>query len=852
MGNKAGGASVSYNYFGTLAGLICLGPIDAVRAIIVDGKAVWEGNDARPVGVSPPTDLNSTYDDFSTRLEPKWFSQGPAGREGYLRVYWGTADQPADAALTDHPAYRDFAYLVAHRFLFGREKSTAPNIEVVVTRKPVADTSLVPAVDNTLDDGQVNPVAVLAELLTAPYGAGLAVERLDAASWNAAAVHCRGNPTRYYCSPFLTDARDLRSVCASLLAMFDGALAWTGDGKLAVRLLQPGVNPGGLALLEAPLLVASPRIRAGSWGDIATQVVARLVDRDRKYKAANVTAANLVSQRMRGGEQSSQTLDLPHVTRTWQGRLWATEWVRRAQQPAVTVEVMCRPERVIGLAPGSKVLVDVDPEPGGSGMAQLAVVEERIDRPGKVGQPGQTVLRLVCDTLTTAVPYTPTGEPTDPEESVVDPIVSALLIPMGPPQGGLGVAVLASRPQADVVGYDAFFVWDTDGDGFLTDEVPAELGRGVGFAARVELVDAVSADDPEVTLYLVDASTARDVYLTDLAPQSELGAVTDELLIVIANVSPTFGRIVITDGRPEVEVMSVVTRTPAVDADTHVYEVLRGRLGWRSRDWTPGSNCQAWILPAKNLTLWTHPDMAELLRLDLVGTLRLGAVTASGTSESLLERTFRYPASADVAPRITWIAPSESVGTTAGDGSIALSVEIADYDGDLTGYRVHAELANGDRWEIVPWMPVGPTDSDAWSATLTFAGVGVHRVVVTAEDKSGRQTTSERFIERLASMAVLTAPTFDPPGGDKFGLWKVDVTITAGVPATKLQWVQGYPGGPLPAEVQWQTVLSPTVVAPISTGGRLWARSGDASGWTAWVFADYTARGLLRSGVVGT
>lgn len=832
MGGKNKKANPSYNYFGTVAGLICRGPIDRISAIIVDGKVVWEGNDARPASpVSPPTALNSQFDDFTTRLDAKWFAKQGSSIIGHLRVYWGTDDQVADPGLSGHPAYKGWAYLVGWKFLFGREKTTAPNIEVVCTRKPVASTDLVASIDNTLEDGQANPVAILAELLTSPIGAGLLPAQLDGASWQAAAAYCRTVPTLTYCSPLLANTSDLRSVCAGLLAMFDGALAWTPSGTLAVRLLKPGVDPGGLTVLDAPIFTVVPRLSSGSWGDIATKVVCRHVDRARKYKETDASAANLVAARMRSGEQATRTVDLPHVTRPEQALRWATELIRRSQQPGVTVDVSCRAERVVGLTPGSKVLVDVDPEPGGSGLAQLAVIEDRKDK-GNVA-----TLRLVCDPLTSATPYAPTYESTDPEASPVDPIAHALLVALGPAQGGPAVAVLATRPQSDVVGYEAFFVWDTDGDGSLGDETPADLGRGIGFSCRLDLVSGISDSATTADLHLTDP-TGPDTYLADLAPNSTLGAEADELVIVLANVDGGTGRVVVTDGQPEIEVLSVIGRTPAVPDDTHTYQVLRARLGWPARAWT--TSCQAWLLPADNLLGWTHPAMSELLRTGAVGTMRLAAVTASEEAETLTERTFQFPASADLAPRVTWVSPSGSQGVTDGSGNISLSITILDWDGDLTSFEIYALLANGDSWHIEPSMLMSPSRTFSWSKTVKFAAQGVHKVVVKAKDKRGIETTTERTVVYVTG-GTLVPPTFTPVGADNLKPGITSVTIAGSSPATKMQYslVPVGVGAPAGAGTEVATLSQ---ALSVQVPKRVWARTGDGSGnWSAWVSADYTS-----------
>ncbi len=63
-GSKSGGAK---DYYGSIAGLVCAGPVDELVAIIVDGKTVWEGPIKRTdVGVTNPTVEMVTAGDSET------------------------------------------------------------------------------------------------------------------------------------------------------------------------------------------------------------------------------------------------------------------------------------------------------------------------------------------------------------------------------------------------------------------------------------------------------------------------------------------------------------------------------------------------------------------------------------------------------------------------------------------------------------------------------------------------------------------------------------------------------------------------------------------------------------------
>ena len=162
-GSKGGGAK---DYYGSIAALVCAGPVDELVSIIVDKKTVWEGPIARTApGVTNPQSI------------------AVAGY-GCVVFYWGTADQTVNTTLTPelavHPPYRRQCWCVLKDFLFGRERTSAPNVEFVVRRKPAQ--AIVTGTAAVLDDDhQANPVAAIAELVTDPvFGLGQPSSLLDA------------------------------------------------------------------------------------------------------------------------------------------------------------------------------------------------------------------------------------------------------------------------------------------------------------------------------------------------------------------------------------------------------------------------------------------------------------------------------------------------------------------------------------------------------------------------------------------------------------------------------------------------------------------------------------------------
>jgi hypothetical protein len=160
----------SYNYFGTIAGAVCAGPVDALIAVIVDGKELWPGgkiwyagatitagqiwkfNHISFVALSDHTASTANQPGNATYWTEYTFPRGSnpydditiSGR-GVMRLYWGTQGQTVDPKLQstgnnyseEHPDYKGVCYIEPIDFLFGQETSTAPNIEIVVRRAPV-------------------------------------------------------------------------------------------------------------------------------------------------------------------------------------------------------------------------------------------------------------------------------------------------------------------------------------------------------------------------------------------------------------------------------------------------------------------------------------------------------------------------------------------------------------------------------------------------------------------------------------------------------------------------------------------------------------------------------------------
>jgi hypothetical protein len=207
---KAGGTG-QYNYYGSIAALVALGPVDALAAVEVNSTINWRGELERTAADNPAV---IDVPDLGT-----------------CRFYWGgsAADGQAgtDPLLTAganglghaHSAYAGFCYAVFEDALLGKAATSAPNIRFYVRRAPRQ--SLVTGAPAALVDNQANPVATIADLLS----------------------------------------------------MFDGYLRQNAAGLLELGIHTPiaAIDPGALPLITADHLTDRPSLTPRAWDDVPTR-----------------------------------------------------------------------------------------------------------------------------------------------------------------------------------------------------------------------------------------------------------------------------------------------------------------------------------------------------------------------------------------------------------------------------------------------------------------------------------------------------------------------------------------------------------------------------------------------------
>lgn len=846
-GKSGGDAAKSYDYYATFALVFRAGRVETIHTLMVDGKALWEGPVNRTDGgVSNPYTL--------TIADAKWVRPG-----GYVKFYWGEDTQTTpDAALTDHPPYRGFAYMVFHKFLCGRERTTIPNIELVAEAKAEPGSVITGSAN---DSGCCNPWAIAAEFLQSRHAAGLPAARLDATSFQAAYDYAAANSERKllsYCAPILTSRTTGREFLIKLLSLVDGTLRLKTDNTIEA-VFYP-IDPGDLAdiaLLDKNDFMSPPKIDSETWDAVPTGIILSFADRDRQFKRADQFVPHLLALQT-VGEARNEQLDLSDfITRGDQSAKVAAMIAKRFCVPRRSGTVTVRPEKAIHPAghalagepirPGDRFQLDIDIEPGGSGLAQLARCLGR-----SFGMTGGVTLRWESEANQPALPFTPTYTAPDIVDLEPTNITNARIIPL-PPQLWVNelpsIGCLIGRPDDMVVGAQVEFDVD-DGSGDF-----ATLGEQIGFAVY-GLLDGAYADTATGAIR-VELQDTRDIHLAT-RDVGETGAANNELLLIVYTIDGGAPNYIDddADGWPEMEIMSIQS-SAVVSGDTYDFTVLRSRLGTTVRSFADNASC--FIIPRSSLVAFAHPEFASRLQNADAFEIRLRSFNRFAAFEgALTDFHGRFPAAYNTFPVITWTTPAGSSASTDGSGNYSPDADVTDSDGNLIRLELfHKRTDTGAITKVLDAsfaatnaksLPDALTDAGI-STTVNFAGQAsadtVYLLTLRATDAAGNVVDSTRTILRgptSGSSSTPGLPSFNPAGGYNFAGQTVAIEITASSPATEIHHLAttSFSSTP-PVSYNTEPDLSKTYNYYFSPGSaiRIWARSSDGANHSAWVFQDY-------------
>lgn len=321
-------ATVGYNYYGSFAQAVGLGPATRLTRIIHGEIKIWSGD----------LDQTSRDADGKTTLTTTL---------GTLHFYWGRADQNQNAFLTAAvidfgsgpvslliPAWRNVIYYVAEDVSWG-DRPVPPSLKFEFERIPSGLTLSV----HHIGRDAVLP-EVLHDLLTnALYGAGSA--DVDSASFAVAGetVITEGIGA----SPYLDESTTLREFTGLLLNYIDGFLRYEA-GAVKLGLIR-NASTAGLPAIDETNLTDEPRPVNGGWSDTWNYTRAIFTDRENQWEESAVETWDDVANAAITSERVEEELRLPFVTRRAVAKILVKRKGIRGGIPAMQWEIEVLPSR---------------------------------------------------------------------------------------------------------------------------------------------------------------------------------------------------------------------------------------------------------------------------------------------------------------------------------------------------------------------------------------------------------------------------------------------------------------------------------------------------------------------------
>lgn len=545
-GGKGGGGS-QHDYYATFAAAICHGVVDTIHEIWMDDEQVWVGPIVRVAG--------EDYVDITVEAK------------GSIRLYWGTLTQITDpvlalhSAIEVHPAYVGLAYLVADQLLFGRNRNTAPTIECVVSRRPVAPGWFPsdPAIGN-----DCNPALVVWDLVTsARYGLGLPDTRIDQSSLNATAEQLEAEGLGL--SVILTRQASLREVLVQILEHCDGYHRVNPDGTLAIRLVRPVSASADLPSLDEDDLVDEPVVEPGSWADTSSGVQIKFTNALRYWKE-DVHAVDDASNLAVTGEVRQPVIERPWVTQPDLAARIAWVMALRGGLPRGTVSAKVRRSSVLDLLPGDDFKLFWGATTTCHGRLRVRSIE--LPRPGE--QTASLVAEVDNAVLNGA--YCPIPVYSAPTLTVLAPAPApfayAVQLPAQATAGNdpeVGFWVLS--PSA---AHEGWWAWRE-----LPDTSFEQFGQSGHFAGWISVDDPMPAAAPTI-------DKSASVRVTILAPD------TDFRRFPAADIAA--GRVCMFYGNEWIQITAATMVAPG----QYACAFIRGRFGTLRWNGTPGENAFLW------------------------------------------------------------------------------------------------------------------------------------------------------------------------------------------------------------------------------------------------------------------
>jgi hypothetical protein len=504
-GKGATTATVGYKYYADLIGIICLGPIDGVRQIIINNSVVWSGN-VRIPGDSSPAQFGLPSDD------------------GQVRIYWGTAFDAAPSWFATgsdvHPGYRWRARIELHQLLYGASDTTqAPNVEVVIERY---STMACQQFDQVLGTGYhalylpeigVSPFACIYEWMFHPvYGAGM-TDTTDLTNWKNAIADTSLN--QLMINPKIDAAQTFKSLITTALQYFDCWFRRIAGGIIQVgRYAHIAATP--VLTLNDHDFLAEPKITTKMLDDTLNQAIVKFTNQYNWWKADSAVYNDFGNQLMTG-QVKFVNYDRPWIANPNVAFQYASMLATLYANPIISGTITVSKELIAGANCGDLIQIDSDTY----NMAGLFRVTSKTFSDATkwtcdvgIEQERGTFPQIYSDTGPT-YPGLPYIEALDISNAKIIELPAGL----GKSTVGPVITILAQKPEALMQGFTPWFTQDPPGSQVYDDAnvqcrfaVAATLSAPYGVTTQIDTVYGfvIHCTDLDVSRLVSQPNLSRD------------------------------------------------------------------------------------------------------------------------------------------------------------------------------------------------------------------------------------------------------------------------------------------------------------------------------------------------------
>lgn len=320
--------TTGYNYSGTFAQAIGLGPATRLTRITNGQTEIWSGD----------LDQSSRDGDGMTLLTTTI---------GTIRFYWGRTDQNPDALLSLSqidfgagevslyvPAWPHVIYFVADNVAFGGSP-TPPTL----TFEYEVQKSLLTLSAHHVERDAVIPEVIYDVLTNALWGGGISTSRLNTSSFVTAAETTIAEGIT--ASPYLDENSNVREFIGLLLSYIDGYLRYE-NGEITLGLMRKE-DASSATVIDESLLADEPRPVNEGWRNTWNMTRVVFTDRDNDWESDAVETFEDVANQALTGERVDEEVRLPFVTRRAVAKILAKRKGLKGGLPQMTWELEVLP-----------------------------------------------------------------------------------------------------------------------------------------------------------------------------------------------------------------------------------------------------------------------------------------------------------------------------------------------------------------------------------------------------------------------------------------------------------------------------------------------------------------------------